>query len=231
MPASGKFSELTCVILAVKQESVVDVKALKAILQNNHLLSPQSDLAALTKEYSSLLSILQMVQHERDSFCENSKLAQADLKCFEEEMSRKTKELEATEENLHSAKIKIVNAGKEVADLQLLLSEREKEQQVLEQRIKDLEGEALAEMSEAEKDKLKERIAELEEELKIVAEEKASLICKGDAMHATIQVIALLTFDIPATLDPLHCCYSIMFPMKLHFQHNGLTGVMIVLRT
>lgn len=214
MAACGKFSELTCVVLCVKQESVVDVKALKAILQNNHLLSPQSDLAALTKEYNSLLNSLQMVQNERDSFCQISKLAQADLKCFEEEMSRKSKELEATEENLHSAKIKIVNAGNEVADLQLLLSEREKEQQALEQRIKDLEGEALAEMSEAEKDKLKERIAELEEELKIVAEEKASLICKGDAMHATIQVISFLTFDIPATLDPLYRCYNVLFLMK-----------------
>lgn len=170
------------------QESVIDVKSLRAAAENQHFGSLQSDLEALVKEHDSLFSVLQAVQKERDAFCEVSKAAQADLKSLEEEIRGRNDELEASESDLLAANKQIADAGNEIAELQSLLTQRESQQQALLQNIKDLEKEAVGAISKVQKEKLEERIAELEQELELVSREKASLVCKGEAMHATIQV-------------------------------------------
>lgn len=164
------------------------MKSLRAAAENQYFGSLQSDLQALVKDHDSLFSVLQTVEKERDAFCEVSKQAQAGLKSLEEAIRGKSNELEATAAELLAANKHIVDAGNEIAELESLLRQRESQQQALEQNIRELESEALGSISKSHKEKLDERIAELEQELELVSQEKASLICKGDAMHATIQV-------------------------------------------
>ena len=170
------------------QESIIDVKSLRAAAENQHFKSLQSDLEALMKEHDSLFSVLQTVEKERDAFCEVSKLAQAGLKSLEEEIRKKTNELDAAATELLAANKHIVDASNEIAELQSLLTQREGQQQALEQSIRELESEVMGAISKSRKDKLEERIAELEQELELVSRERSNLICKGEAMHATIQV-------------------------------------------
>ena len=170
------------------QESIFDVKSLRAAVENQHSGSLQSDLETLLKEYNSLLSVLRTVEKERDAFCEISKQAQSGLKSLEEEIRGKSKEQDATVAELFGANKHIVDAGNEIVELQSLLRRREIQRQALEQKIRELETVALGMISEAHKEHLDERIAELEQELELVSQEKASLLCKGDAMRATIQV-------------------------------------------
>jgi len=170
------------------------VKSLRADAENQHFGSLQSDLEVLVKEHDSLFSVLQALQKERDGFCEVSKAAQADLKSLEEEIRGKNDELEATESGLLAAKKQIVDAGTEIAELRSLLRQRENQQQALEQNIKDLEDGAVGAISKVHKEKLEERIDKLEQELELVSQEKVRLICKGEAMHVTIQVCSNPTF-------------------------------------
>ncbi|KAG0571893.1 hypothetical protein KC19_VG051600 [Ceratodon purpureus] len=171
------------------QESIVDVKSLRAAAENQHFGRLQYDLDASVKEHDSLFSVLHTVEKERDAFCEVSKQAQAGLKSLEEEIRGKSNELEETAAELLAANKHIVDAGNEIAELQSLLQQHESQQEALEQNIRELQSEALGLIPKSYKEKLDERIAELEQELELVSQEKASLVCKGDAMHATIQVL------------------------------------------
>ena len=93
------------------------------------------------------------------------------------EIRRKSNELEATAAELLTAHKHIVDAGNDIAQLQSLLGRREKQQQALEQKIRELESEALGSISTSHKDRLDERIEELEQELELISQEKASHIC------------------------------------------------------
>ena len=96
------------------QESIFDVKSLRAAVENQHSGSLQSDLEALLKEQDALLSVLQTVEKERDAFSEISKQAQAGLKSLEEEIRGKSKEPNATVAELLTANKHIVDAGNEI---------------------------------------------------------------------------------------------------------------------
>lgn len=171
------------------QESVIDMKSLRSAAEIQQCGSVQSKLEVIMKEHESLFSSLQIVQKERDAFSELSKSAQADLKSLEAEISGKSNALQATESNLLAANQKIVDAGNEIAELQSVVVQHERQQQALEQKIRDLESESMGAISKEQKEKLEERIAELEQELALVSQERANLISKGEAMHATIQVL------------------------------------------
>jgi chromosome segregation ATPase len=176
------------------QESIIDVKSLRAAVENQHSGSPQSYLEALLKEHD----VLRTVEKERDAFCEISKQAQAGLKSLEEEIRGKNKELDATVAELLAANKHIVDAGNEIVELQSLLRQRDIQQQALEQKIRELETVALGMTSKAHKENLDERIAELEQELKLVSQERASLLCEGNAMRATIQVCNCPNISYPS---------------------------------
>lgn len=179
------------------------MKSLRAAAEKQCSGSLQSDLEALVKKHDSSFSVLQTVEQERDAFYVVSKLVQAGLKSLEEEIRGKSNELEETATELLVANKHIVDAGNEIAELQSLLAQRECEQQALEQNIRELESEAVGAISKFQEEKLEERIAELEHELDLVSQEKASLICKGEAMHATIQVCSS-----PKFIDVLSFCFA-----------------------
>ena len=138
------------------QESIIDVKSLRAAVENQHSGSPQSDLEALLKEHDALLSVLRTVEKERDAFCKILKQAQAGLKSLEEEIRGKSKELDATVGEHLAANRHIVDAGNEIVERQFLFRQREIQQHVLEQKIMELETVALGMISKAHKENLDE---------------------------------------------------------------------------
>ena len=194
------------------QESIVDVKSLRAAADNQHFGRLQYDLDALVKEHDSLFSVLHTVEKERDAFCDVSKQAQAGLKSLEEEIRGKSNELEETAAELLAANKHIVDAGNEIAELQSQLQQHESQQEALEQNIRELQSEALGLIPKSYKEKLDERIAELEQELELVSQEKASLVCKGDAMHATIQVCNSPEKHRPFVLRFCFCSVKLLLP-------------------
>ncbi|CAM6033347.1 unnamed protein product [Sphagnum compactum] len=170
------------------QDALLDVKLSSSIL-NETLEQPQNRFTALMKEHTALQLALEAVQNQRDTFCQASKSADKELKAFEVEVRKQQGELEQAEAKLESANAKILGATNEVVKLQELLLQRDKEFQVLEHNLKDLEAEAFASTEDVERHSLEQRVKVLEQALQEAATEKAHMIQKGETMQVTIQVL------------------------------------------
>ncbi|CAN5975935.1 unnamed protein product [Sphagnum jensenii] len=170
------------------QDVLLDVK-LSSYILNETLEQPQNRFTALMKEHTALQLALEAVQNQRDTFCKASKSADKELKAFEVEVRKQQGELEQAEAKLESANAKILGATNEVVKLQELLLLRDKEFQVLEQNLKDLEAKAFASTEDVERHSLEQRVKVLEQALQEAATEKAHMIQKGETMQVTIQVL------------------------------------------
>ncbi|CAM6061067.1 unnamed protein product [Sphagnum tenellum] len=107
------------------------------------------------------------------------------------ERERRLREQEQKIENLSTM---VINSAVDDRDFDKrskkeLLLLRDKEFQVLEHNLKDLEAKAFASTEDVERHSLEQRVKVLEQALQEAATEKAHMIQKGETMQVTIQVL------------------------------------------